>query len=273
MRINIKETKFFVKLFQSNNNIQYDLIENKYIGTTEDMYIRYLKGKFRSYVNWVREYKNPRIPYTNQIVSEISNKTNREAAEYYRDLLFKWLDHLDAQVKIAEPLSYTEIMKLGEEYREFQLIAISSVNIPELIQNAGAKRIKTDGHVGEYDTYTKEGVFLGKQEISNVYEVYEIDSRKLGAERGGNVYAVKCWCTTTNKEHYIFIDEQFKNDPLAAVASLHHVYEDMIPHIKNIIRQGDVFLLEMDKEVIVEEGAPRRPLTKEEYFGLLRAQS
>jgi hypothetical protein len=45
----------------------------------------------------------------------------------------------------------------------------------------------------------------------------------------------------------------------------------MIPHIKEIKRQGDVLLFEMKKELLPEGKIV--PLTADQYFNLLVAQS
>ena len=102
-----------------------------------------------------------------------------------------------------------------------------------------------------------------------MYETHEINGEKLGIE--DKLYAVKCWCTSTNKEHWIWIDEKYKDDPLNAIASTFMVHENVIPHIKALKRQGDLLLLEMEEDVKPE--GEMVSLTKEQYFGLLVAQS
>jgi hypothetical protein len=133
----------------------------------------------------------------------------------------------------------------------------------------GAKRIKTDGVKVNHRQYDAEGNFTGVEEYDNIYETHEIEGKKLGLEE--SLYAVKCWCTSTNKEHWLWIDDQYKDDPLTAIASTFVVHKNIIPHIKALKRQGDILLTEMDEDVKPE--GEMVSLTKEQYFGLLVAQS
>ena len=67
------------------------------------------------------------------------------------------------------------------------------------------------------------------------------------------------------------IDEKFKNDPLSAVASTFFVHNNIKPFISCLKRQGDVMLAELSEEITPE--GEMSPLTKEEYFGFLVAES
>jgi aromatic ring-opening dioxygenase LigB subunit len=69
----------------------------------------------------------------------------------------------------------------------------------------------------------------------------------------------------------LWIEEQYKDNPLEAVASTFRLHENVIPHIKEIKRQGDILLLEMNEDVKPEGNVV--PLTAAQYFGLLTAQS
>jgi hypothetical protein len=86
-----------------------------------------------------------------------------------------------------------------------------------------------------------------------------------------DLYAVKCWCTTTQKENWLWIEKKYKDDPLAAIASTFRFHENVIPYIKELKRQGDVMLVEMKKEVHPE--GEIIPLTADQYFNLLTAES
>ena len=97
-----------------------------------------------------------------------------------------------------------------------------------------------------------------------------MNGEKLGLTE--NVFAIRCWCTTTDKEHWLWIEEQYKNSPLEAVASTFRIHENLISNIKEIKRQGDVLLVEMLDENIKPEGNIV-PLNATQYFSLLTAQS
>ena len=72
--------------------------------------------------------------------------------------------------------------------------------------------------------------------LVNIYETYEVKGEKLKLRE--NVYALKVWCTSTDKEHWLWIDKKYKDNPLEAVASTFHIHENLIPHIKELKRQG-----------------------------------
>ena len=141
-----------------------------------------------------------------------------------------------------------------------------------MLFNLGATRIAVDGKTTQQKRYDHNGKKLDTIEMSNVYEVYEISGKDLGIN--GNVYALKCWCTTTNNEHWLWIDERYKDKPLEAIASTFMIHENIIPYIKEIKRQGDILFVEMKEgsENIKPQGEIV-PLTADQYFGLLSAQS
>jgi hypothetical protein len=88
---------------------------------------------------------------------------------------------------------------------------------------------------------------------------------------GAKVYAVKCWCPSTNKEYWLWIEEQYKDDPLQAIASTFRVHENIISNIKCLKRQGNVLICEMKTNIIPEGNI--RPLDKDEYFRLLQVET
>jgi hypothetical protein len=69
----------------------------------------------------------------------------------------------------------------------------------------------------------------------------------------------------------LWIEDQYKDSPLEAVASTFRIHENLIPHIKEIKRQGDILLVELNQDV--EPQGNIVPLTAEQYFGFLTAQS
>jgi len=153
-----------------------------------------------------------------------------------------------------------------------RFLIFSTMDIGEMISGLGFKRIAVDGKTTNQKRYDINGNYLETIEMSNIYEIYEVSGEKLGIDE--NVYALKCWCTTTEKEHWLWIDEEYKNDPLSAVASTFRIHKNLIPYIKEIKRQGDILFVEMNEnsENIKPDGEIV-PLTAEQYFKFLSAQS
>lgn len=187
--------------------------------------------------------------------------------------VYKLYDTLIDLFDTVEPFSYIEAFKIENE--TFRSLVFSSISIRDMIENLDGKRIKTDGKTVTLRTYSHEGEYLGDETNDNIYEIYEMDASKLLPEDNDRdsdkIYAVRCWCTTTNKEHWLWIDEQYKDNPLKAIASTFRIHDNLVPYVSCIKRQGDVLMIELTEDV-KPKGEPR-PLTSEEYFGWLKAQS
>ena len=101
-------------------------------------------------------------------------------------------------------------------------------------------------------------------EFEDVYELYEIDGTLLfEKDRWGrspnNIYAVRCWCTTTNREYWLYVNEeaalgetrwesvnQKKYDAVQAIAWTIRidVGEDQI---EKLYRQGDIIVAKVNE--------------------------
>ena len=212
---------------------------------------KYIKGVLTNKERFINRFVNP--------IKETSERTGWETDKFINDVI----DMYDQ----VEPFTYVEAFKIEDQ--QFRATVFGSIDVTEMIETLGAKRIATDGKHVNQKVYSESGEFLGYHEFDNIYEVHEVSGEKLGLEE--NLYALKCWCTTTNKEHWLWIEDQYKDSPLEAVASTFRIHENLIPHIKEIKRQGDILLVELNQEV--EPQGDIVPLTAEQYFGFLTAQS
>jgi hypothetical protein len=202
--------------------------------------------------------------YTREVSREWTYEANASFDEILASIKRKW--------KKVKSFTYEDIFQLHDfSIRRF---AFNYVGVDVFMKKLKAKRIATEGIEVtniEYDA-------LGNKKLvkkHNIFEVYEADFNKVQHFRSWRGekqlrYAVKCWCTSTNKEHWIWVEEQYKDDPLAAIASTFRVHENVIPYINCLKRQGDILLCEMKRNV--RPVGTIRPLTKEEYFGLLVAE-
>jgi hypothetical protein len=118
-------------------------------------------------------------------------------------------------------------------------------------------------------------------EINDKYELYKIDGCRLYPEESSSwrsdnatVYAVRCWCSTTGREYWIYVPRNVgeEGNALNAIAwtvRLNHTYP------KSIIRQGDVILYELSsKSEVLEKRWGREQfhhLTGKEYTDLIIA--
>ena len=206
---------------------------------------RYFKGacpkrsRMESMVKWMKE-----------------DETSRKISEH----LLKGYDH-------AKPFSYKEAFQLEDEM--VRAVVFGSINISEMIEEMGCERICVNNIRVKQKMFAPSGEFSGWHERDNIYELHKVNGSTLGINKG--LFVVKCWCTSTNKEHWIWVEEQYTNDALTAIASTFRVHENIIPYIKVIKRQGDILILEMKQQVKPQGNVV--PLTKEQYFGLLTVES
>jgi len=177
------------------------------------------------------------------------------------------LDYLESNYSAVPPFSYTEAFKIPNLV--FQSIVFGNIRVSEMIAELGHTRIATAGLPVKHKQYSKAGEFLGYHEYHVIFETHEVSGRKLNLRE--NIYAVRCWCTTTNNEHWLWIDDQYKNDPLEAITHTFFIHENLIPFIKELKRQGDILLVELTEDI--EPRGNMVSLSKDQYFSLLTAQS
>lgn len=244
--------------FTEFNDVHFDAVKNEMVSCSNNDFVRYLKGLYTNKERFINRYLNP--------LREKTNPIKNHNVEFH-NTFSEFIDYLGKTYNEVKPFSFKEAFDISN--KSFQGLVFSSINIGEMIEELGAKRIKTDGIESTHRQYDSEGNFTGEKTYHNIYEVHEVSGEKLGLNE--NLYVVKCWCTSTNKEHWLWIEDQYKDDPLTAIASTFRVHENIIPHIKCLKRQGDLLLIEMDEKVKPEGNIV--PLTKEQYFGLLVAQS
>lgn len=193
-----------------------------------------------------------------------------EHIELLKPICNYFLENYDKTI----PFTYKEAFEIEDE--NFRRAVFNTIDISDLIQNLGATRIKTEGMVVSRKCFDKHGNTLPNRNYHAVYETYQIDFSKLVTEASLDdqenfVYAVKCWCTSTDKEHWIWIEHFYKDQPLEAIASTFRIHENVIPHIKELKRQGDIMLVELNEQIIPK--GQIIPLTAEQYFRLLTIET
>lgn len=122
-------------------------------------------------------------------------------------------------------------------------------------------------------------------EFEDIYELYQIDGKKLfGSDKWGNsanpVFAVRCWCTTTNREYWLYVSIEAatgqrwwsvsstpKYDAIQAIAWTIRLD---ISDPERIYRQGDIIVAKKsDKSKDVNP----YHLNKEQYLKLMYSET
>ena len=189
------------------------------------------------------------------------------------------------------PVTVEEALKIANtEERRVYFDAIGIEKLfkaldPKLLdkQNIKKKRQRWDDEFNEY-TY----------EFEDVYELYEIEATKLfETDRWGNVptnhvYAVRCWCTTTNREYWLYVPREAalgsnwwhrnnneKTEPDAIRAIAWTVRIDVPEeNLEKIYRQGDIIVAKIKNSAKVTESTFRPyHLTKEQYLEKMYSES
>lgn len=229
--------------------------------------LKYLKGQFTNktrfkarFTNLFQDVKNQKVDFDPTV--ELSLFTCDDAMEAL-------LDAYDE----ATPYTYEEAFKIEND--EFRAKVFGSIDIVEMITELGHERVATQGKHLRHKQFSKEGEFQGYVEYDVIYETHRVNGEKLNIEgEDTDVYALRCWCTTTDKEHWLWIEDEYKDNPLEAVAQTFRVHASVIPHITEIKRQGDILLVETGNfEFTASDDDEIVPLSAEQYFGFLTAQS
>lgn len=125
-------------------------------------------------------------------------------------------------------------------------------------------------------------------EFEDVYELYEIPGEKLfgtlnasGRNNTDPVFAVRCWCTTTNREYWLYVNneaatgQRFINhdrsrESYDAIRAIAWTIRVDIDKIDRIYRQGDIIIVKEGKGAKVLD---QYHLTKDMYLSLMYSET
>jgi len=210
---------------------------------------------------WKKTYKD--FPeFHAAIIAPAKSSTYDEFGE---NMLAEWNEIPD--ITVTEAFSVMNI--------EVRRLCFKAIGVIELFKTLNPTIVHKD--IIDYNNIVTDS--LGNQKkVAQVdhYELYKIDGNKLFPEETSlwrtdraTIYAVRCWCTTTNREYWIYVPKAIgeKNDALEAIA-----WTVIVAHtdVEYIYRQGDVIIAKLS-----EQSKSRMPhhLSKDEYVKLLKAAS
>lgn len=262
-----KQINYLVLPREMNYNMDTHTMAD-YEHVTNELYGSYLQNLYRGDVDKLRGYFDQfkTEEYKTDFLEKIKvfDKAGVHTLENIMDIEER-IVHL---FNNSDSLTYEECFNIKDDGIRIKFFEV--INIEEMFKNLNPKRISVDGIESDNKIYDAEGNYLRTEKINNIYEVYECDTKPLGLDQPA--YAVKCWCTSTSNEHWLWIKEEYKNDPLTAIASTFMIHENLIPYIDEIKRQGDVVFLELTDPNVKPDGKIV-PLTKEQYFEKLTVQT
>src|SRR5690606_33366864 len=118
-------------------------------------------------------------------------------------------------------------------------------------------------------------------EYDDIYELYKIPGEKLfivtedSWVKPSPVYAVRCWCTTTGREYWIYVPEEIalgglrwnvKEQKPDAVRAIAWTIRLDVSLPKSIYRQGDIIVVEESED---SQTVEPYHLDKEGYLKLM----
>ena len=242
-------------VFNTENNeirVPHSRWGNKQVTIDKFSFLRYLKNKYSN---------KPRMQ------SSFIDEVRRAFVNDVPAVVDNLLDFFEENYDMVQPYTYKEAFECPLDF--WKAIIFSSIRVSDMIKELGHTRIATAGRPVRHKQFSKSGEFLGYHEYDVIFETHQVDGRKL--DLVNNIFAVRCWCTTTNNEHWLWIDRQYSDDPLEAIARTFFVHENLIPFIKELKRQGDILLVELTQDI--EPRGQMVSLSKDQYFDLLTAQS
>ena len=188
----------------------------------------------------------------------------------------------------VEPVTVDEALKVANtEERRVYFDAIGIEKLfkglkPKLLNKQTIKKSRTRWD-DEYKEYTHE--------FEDVYELYEIAGKKMfDKDRWGNepqpIYAVRCWCTTTNREYWIYVTKEAalgdswwhgnKKEKPDAIRAIAWTVRIDVPEesVEKIYRQGDIIVAKMKSSAKLTDSTVRPyHLTKEQYLAFMYSET
>lgn len=204
---------------------------------------------------------------------------HEELTEFYNLVADMWDDIKPVTVQEALEIDNTEVRRtyfscIGVErlFKEMK---------PKLLdkQEIKKKRKRWDDKNDPYE-----------YKFTDVYELYEIPASKLftkeqlknigkwNVERN-NAYAVRCWCTTTNREYWIYVPREAAignrwetdNDKADAIRAIAWTIRTNVINPERIYRQGDIIVVKAGENT--EISSLSRHLSKEDYLQLMYSET
>ena len=209
---------------------------------------------------WKKVHKN----FDDFFANVIANNAHPEMLELAEYVSEKWDSIPDVNVQQA----------FEEKNIEVRRLFFKAIGVSELFKELEPKLI-------DKQIFEKKGVsWVDIEEVPvtmrDEYELYEIQGSKLFPEeknewRVGNatIYAVRCWCSTTGREYWIYVPRNIGQQGSALEAIAWTVQLD-ITEPEYIYRQGDVILA---KHSSISQGCRPYHLNASQYVNLLKAES
>ncbi len=159
-----------------------------------------------------------------------------------------------------KPVTVEEALKIPNT--EIRRTYFDCIGVTQLFKSLNPilrdRKVITKKRTG-WDDDNKEVV----RTFEDVYELYEIEGSKLfeksrWGREANPVFAVRCWCTTTNREYWLYVNQEaatgqrwFSSEDRAnynAIRAIAWTIRIDITHPERIYRQGDIIVAKRSNE-------------------------
>jgi hypothetical protein len=181
-----------------------------------------------------------------------------------------------------KPVTVEEALKIPNT--ELRRTYFDCIGVVQLFKNLNPilrdRKVITKKRTG-WDDDNKEVV----RTFEDVYELYEIEGSKLFEKsrwgRDANpVYAVRCWCTTTNREYWLYVNNEAATGSRWAMTGEKTNYNAIraiawtiridITHPERIYRQGDIIVAKRSNK---STETSKYHLNETQYLDLMYSES
>jgi len=236
------------------------------------------------------------------IVDHVNNFTFDEACKAWKT---KYQEYSDFQKEVITHESYNELAVTLFDMWD----SITPISVSEALQESNIEKRRVYFNcIGVSKLFKDlEPELLDKQTIekerkrwdaddqpythkfSDVYELYRIPAQKLyggGQDRWGrtrledsnDAYAVRCWCTTTNREYWLYVPREaalgtrwrFDTDKPDAIRAIAWTIRVDQSNIERIYRQGDIIVAKTSSD---SKLVNPYHLDKEQYLTLMYSET
>jgi hypothetical protein len=219
---------------------------------------------------WKTKYNSDYKEFVKEVIlNENLNDFAEFVKECWDDITLVTIEEALKIKNIEERRTYFDSIGIEELFKKFEPILKDKQVIKK-------KRTRWDD---KSDPYTYE--------FEDVYELYQIDSSKLFEFDSWNrpitsgsefIYAVRCWCTTTNREYWIYVNREAAtgqpwsrgNDVYDAIRAIAWTIRIDITHPSKIYRQGDIIVAKFSEK---SEMSNPYHLNKEQYLELMYSET
>ncbi len=225
----------------------------KYPGYSLNEALRYWKAKFETVKHFKREViKHPQLTEFGEFVEEVWDSIHPVTVqEAFHEM------NLEKRRVMFDCIG---VAKLFQELN------------PDLMDKQTIAKTRT-----RWDEQLHPYVY----QFEDTYELYKIEGNKLFAVNSEwhqpiSVYAVRCWCTSTGREYWIYVPEDIsvgtRWSPLNpdAIRAIAWTIRIDVSHPKRIFRQGDIIIVEESDE---SKTVTPYHLDKEQYLSLMFSET